>query len=490
MAYGRRWRRLRVVVPLALLVMILMRLVWMQLRSYPVVPDLRASVAVEEAQARYGADCGYDLEAVRGQYAKPEQRTALSLALGWIETPGNTALAWVSCRAGLTDVHQFARFNQWMLAATVIAAALLTRFITSSWTVSLIVAAMLLSRGRLLADLGRVSSDSIVFFCVTAFFSCLGHYIRTGSRITLTAAAAVIIVCSLVERAGLALALVMPVALLLGYLYRGPLLKPVVHRVRSVNKQLREFYRMARARSAQNQGSTPARADDGDVESILGRFTGGLRWLLGMEFPEESHGTVRINYERGSLFRTISVPFLLWAYARGRWLRLVIFWGAVLGIVVALSMIYYGNAVGEQARQLLPEVLRGLDPRLGGNLAIWHEAWSWLSFERVDLHYIVSIGVILLCAVQSPTAGLNGFLECAWLALIALFMFAAVALGLDFVDAMVVHELHASHVREILFAGVGARPFLLWLEPVILTLGVAGVYNLMKVFDTRIAEKT
>jgi hypothetical protein len=31
---------------------------------------------------------------------------------------------------------------------------------------------------------------------------------------------------------------------------------------------------------------------------------------------------------------------------------------------------------------------------------------------------------------------------------------------------------------------------MLWLEPVVLSLGAAGVYNLMKVFDTRVAEKS
>jgi hypothetical protein len=40
-----------------------------------------------------------------------------------------------------------------------------------------------------------------------------------------------------------------------------------------------------------------------------------------------------------------------------------------------------------------------------------------------------------------------------------------------------------------LLAGLTPRPLALWLEPAVLSLGVAGIYNLMKVLDTRIAEK-
>ena len=35
----------------------------------------------------------------------------------------------------------------------------------------------------------------------------------------------------------------------------------------------------------------------------------------------------------------------------------------------------------------------------------------------------------------------------------------------------------------------GIRSWMNWIEPLVLTMGVAGIYNLMKVLDTRIAGK-
>src|SRR5205085_2619844 len=100
-------------------------------------------------------------------------------AYDWLASPGYVGLAYTACHSDLTEERHWIKLNQWILAATVLMATLMARFITSSWTIALTVAAMLMSRGRLLADIGSVSTDYPVMLLVTTWLACCAHYLRT-----------------------------------------------------------------------------------------------------------------------------------------------------------------------------------------------------------------------------------------------------------------------------------------------------------------------
>lgn len=458
MKSGRGWRRVRIAVPMILLSMILARLVWMQLRSYPAWTSPRAVISNEAWLDGDSAACGArrsPLNAPRPAEAGlgPLERAYVSLS-----SPGYAALSLLSCQLDLPEGRVAAKVNQWLFVATVLMATLMTRFLTSSWTISLITAAMLLSRGRLLAEIGTASVDFPVMLGVTTWLACMAHFLRTGAALSLALAAVASLAGAAFDRSLIVLPLVVPAFLLVGFLYRRQLARPVIRRLRGMNRRRREFY----AKS----GRLPETAD----ASVLRQFSGTLRWMLGMEFaPQSPPGAPRLSYERGSLFRTIDVPFLLWIYWRKRWLRVTIGWLAVF----ALALLVFSTLPG--ADWVVP---KGLGEALLQPLA-----------ERSDLHFATSLAIVLVSALQSPAAGLPSFLEGMWLALIALVaVFVSAALA-DAGDQLLLAKLSAQGIQDGLLTGLMPRASGLWLEPIVLSLGVAGIYNLMKVLDTRIAEK-
>ncbi len=458
MQAGRRWRRIRIAIPVILLSMILARLVWMQLRSYPSATSPRAVISNEARLSEDDSACRAKRSTLnglrlQGATAGPVERAYLALS-----SPGYAVIGLLGCNLDQPSEKVTVKLNQWLFVATVLMATLMTRFLTSSWTISLITAAMLLSRGRLLAEIGTASVDFPLMFCVTTWLAAVSHFIRTGAALSLAGAVIASLIAASFDRSMIALTLVVPVFLMVGILYRRQLARPVIRRLRGMNRKRREVY-------AKAGGMHVAEAP-----SVFGRFTGTVRWMLGMEFPPLELPTgPRLSYERGSLFRTIDVPFLLWIYWRKRWLRATIGWLAVF----VLALLIFSTLPG--ADWAIPEAFaKALTQPLQG---------------RVDLHFATSLAIIVVSAAQSPAAGLPSFLEGMWLALLALVLVLAASVMADAGDRLMLARLLSSGLRDPLLMALPPRAGGLWLEPVILSLGVAGIYNLMKVLDTRIAEK-
>jgi hypothetical protein len=471
--------------------MILMRLIWLQLRSYPVDVDARTgpslvllAEATGERCALVHGDKGVASEVpVRRLEAPGAEATER-----WLASPALAALAGWLCDLGQLDEHQIVRFNQWTFVSTVLMATLMTRFIASSWTVALIVCAMLLSRGRLLAEIGHVSIDPLATLWLTSWLAACAHFLRTGATPSLLAAMACVLGGALIDRSLLALGLAMPLLLMGGYAWRRRLARPVIQRARGASR--RRAAAAALDASAPDVGAWPG----DEPKGVIGRLGRMLRFMLGMEFPTALAGraVARPTYARGGLFRTIDVPFMLWVYSRRRWLRLSVAWLAVTLVAATVSVVlapFLAGALGDGAggggglgevAAFLRDAWRGLEHWDG-----WRLAWEDPAWQRVDLHLGLSVGVVLLCAVQSPAAGLSSFLECSWLALLGCILVVLAARTLDGVDAGLVSALAPRTGFPL-----GLRTAVAWCEPVLLSLGAAGVYNLLKVLDTRVAEKT
>lgn len=463
-----RSRRVRIALPLILMVMILMRLVWMQLRTYPVVPELRALVSL--ALLESSDSCSYDRSLPR-----PTEDSAGTAARAWTLSPGYVGLGYLGCFADWLDDREFVRINQWLLVLTVFLCALLARFVTSSWTLALIVGAMLMSRGRMLADISRVSIDFVAMVVVTAWMCAQAHFVRTGAVASLAFAVFLALFGAAVDRSLLVLAMSTPMALGFGFLGRRKLARPVLRRLRGTRRRLEEL------------ASTPkARRVDESTTSV-GRFVVSVRWLLGMEFAPQEPVDVRMGGVRGALFRTLNVPFLLWVYARRRWLRLSAGWAMAGVSAAALVLLTYVLETDGDPTAPLWQAFQATPGFVAEILPTWH---LYLA-QRFDLHLTASLLVVFVCAMQSPAAGLAGFLETSWLVLTSGLALLVWALFMDGLDLAMVSQARGPGpgVFGLQFP-LGLRDVALWFEPTILTLGAAGIYNLMKVFDTRIAQKT
>lgn len=426
----------------------------MQLRDYPPAADGRAKATWQALERRL--DCRLERPDGAGVAwdARPPKATALP-------SPGLAAAWSLGCNGGMLDEGLLIKINQWAFAATVLLAVMMTRFATSSWTVSLIVGAMLLSRGRLLADLGRLGVDGFTMLTTTAWLSASAHFLRTGARITAAIAAASVGVGALVDPSLVGLAVAVPALLALGFLWRRRLAKPVIQRLRGTRRR-----QMALQDAATPSGST-IWPHGGEV--VFPRVTSALRGLFG-QYPALPAAGPRA-YERGSLFRTIDVPFLLWAYTRRRWLRLAAGWTlvAVIGLGAALGAAAWLSGTGW--------VDGAAASPAGGLFDVWRTRWSVMQLDRFDLHLATSLAIVVVCALQSPAAGLPGFLELSWLTLVGLCgVLLAAALG-DRFDAALAYDALPT-----------VRAVISWFEPAVLSLGVAGLYNLMRVLDTRFSS--
>ncbi len=491
MAYGRGLSRWRVVIPVALLGMIFMRLIWMQLRTYPFAEDSRAIMALEFLHDRLDERCRYvhyfpeggataqtpgsGINAVR----KAESRQGLTRA--WLTSVGYSVEGLFLCRQDWLEDRPVARLNQWVFSVTVLLAALMTRFVTSNWTVALAVGAMLLSRGRLLADLGAISTDGVMALLVTGWLAAGAHFLRTGATASLVGMGLSVAVLSFYDRSMAVLCLPPVFLLAIGYLWRRRLARPVIQRFRGAReRQMRLASRSAVAL---------------ETEGPVARFASTVRWMAGIEFPPVRDAAAPTDYARGGIFRTIQTPFLLWVYSRRRWAKLAAFWllGFALLLLFGIGLFGWvagpvgargGGATDAEAARLFAAAFRH------GLGRAWYAAWASGVTGRFDLHLWTSLAVMVVCALQSPAAGLAGFLELTWLTAMAFLVTLLAALGADALDSALVLTLGKEHLASALMLDMTPRPVVAWFEPALLSLGAAGVYNLMKVLDTRFADKT
>ena len=496
--------RLRLAVPIGLLVMILMRLVWMQLRSYPPQVDTRALMSLEtllnlpiagtcdSARSSYRQGLAPLQAGLAAQAAaepgikvpRPPGANLANLAAArtYLASPGYVGLTYFACKYDLLEDRWAIKMNQWLLALTVLCVALMTRMVTSSWTVALASATVVFSRGRLLADIGLLAPDYMAMFWLSAGLMAGTHVLKTGARASLLAMALAFFAAALFERTLLVLFLVMPMLLGLGALARGVLTRSVIHHLRGSNRRLRA---LRRSKDMVVGGGEVAVEDQGAPGGgIFVRFTHSISYALGLDFPVHAVASWRLNYERGSLFRTISLPFLVWAYWQRRWLRLSLAWlgAAVLAVVLLMAL------------QRLLGGPQGLQPLLAKDLytsAAVSPFGPWLLalLRQLDMHLAVSLGLLLCCAVQAPTWGLPSFFEWSWLLLLALCLLMWSAFVADSIDFQLVSSLVGHGVNEPALLHLLPRRLVLWLEPVVLSCGVACVYNLMKVLDSRVAGR-
>ncbi len=158
---------------LAFLFLILMRLVWMDMRSYVIVyaPENHRSV--------------YDSSFCHKDHWTQESPSRATARPSWGSSLLYRNLLKQSCRNGIFSEGSFIRYNQGLLVISILACMVLARITTRSWVLALIVGLALLSRGRLIASSGQISGDHLIMFGISMWAMFVGHWIRSGSRIIL-----------------------------------------------------------------------------------------------------------------------------------------------------------------------------------------------------------------------------------------------------------------------------------------------------------------
>lgn len=485
----QRWQWLRVSLALLLLAMILMRLVWMQMRSYRshVDPKAYLSLMFYEELAPVGnvnlgqLPAGLKLE--KSDNPPP---------LGWYGSPFFRILHTLVGKGDNFNERFFIRNNQSLLMFLVFSSMMMVRFITSSWSCALIVGAVLMSRGKLLTAVGEISHDIPVTTLIAAYFAALAHTVRTASPVSLGAAVILLVVGVSLDGSLVGLALGMPLMLAGGFIIHLSPARLWVRRMRRLKKYFVPAVLVKKLRPLE-VASRP-----------IFRWSFEVRDMIGVApRSRPPHRDQRVNLSGGGLLQTLRVPYLLWCFAQKRWLAVTLVWlfAAVTGMVLLVGIkMSLGSpepvhwlAEGWLFDHVLatPWMLKGASYDLapfvqhqgtGSGFWLWVGYWLQIQAESFDFHLVASLVILGLCLTQSPSAGFPGFLELCWMVVFGgLGLFAVAFLG-DVFDEVSLQRLRLIWPETATLTWKARMP-LDWLEPVILSLGIAGIYNLLRAMD-------
>ena len=415
--YGRK--RLSIFFACILLSMILSRLVWMQLRTYQMVPSFGVFSAFSYVSNDFQKNCRNNPKIA--ELFKPMREEAQfidSKLLRWFMQPSFIIASKEICAK--PDPIQFIVHMHWIcLALIVLLGIFLARFLSSSWCLAIFVGATLMSRGALLALIGSYSEALPLTLLITLWFTCCIHYIRTLSNISLLTALVTTVLGSLITGSFIGLGLAFPC-----FLY------------------------------------------------VLKNKTGHIQVSQAVSQPK-----------KGSLARMFSplrIGFRLWAGNTPRLRKqLKFFWLVLTASLITVQASY-------KSYQLL------FDSKQGGNLfeilsiPTFRTFWSFLSnwlfagLQTLDLHSLFSIAIISMWAFSSYLGKMHVYTkEAIVLFMVCFTIISGTTLLTGYLDFMILEGSGLSS-RAFSLSLMHPTPFLVWLEPIILTLGIIGLYHMLK----------
>ncbi|MBF0440610.1 MAG: hypothetical protein HQK54_01775 [Oligoflexales bacterium] len=456
--------------------MILTRLIWINLRSYPVIVDLRSLVSFEQIDNSERLSCKIpaSILSIWHNYTpiKPPFKEGGDFKFAWLESPGFRYFCILGCRNGQLNPDVLIRKNQWILITTILFTVLMARMMTSSWIIALIVGASLLSRGRLIAAIGQLSIQNLFMFLMTVWMTFSIHFFKTASKVTFIFSYGVMILLGFYDISAWFLSLIIPFCIVFTYIFKKNIILPTL-------MQLRYEQKLKRAYS--KSGEIPS-LGKGNIQRQFGMK---LRELLKIGLTRNlSIPNLNERYEAGGLLRPIRIPFSLWLYHRKRWTKLLmasfvlsIFY---LGIIIAwIAASYQGG---------LKDVFAGLSFKFLFS-PNWITEWFALWRGPVDTDIILSLLIIVLCAVQSPSSGLTSFWEFAWFILLSIVFMTIGAFVMDIIDASYYMKQSTFYTNSYFLIHWGRSSLIfLWMEPVILSAGILGLFNLFKAVDSRLLK--
>lgn len=446
----RWWSTAKWLILLTLVTMVFIRLVWMNLRVYNIQPDPRALTTLVDIQ-KTGTACSPDnalLSAGKLQFVGERVSEGLS---SWQNSILYRQYMALSCKNGFFSSQTYMRNNQTLLLLIIFICILIVRLFCRSWQFVFIVAAVLLSRGRLMSVNEHLSGINLMMFFCSLWALCLFHFLRSGSLLSFVLS--LVVICLLVELEPVSFALffVLPILMFLGYSARFRVISAAISRVR---------FDRSRARRLLGQ----------EVSDFDERFSGRRRLYHGIRSlitGQSGAKTDSIEKTQGDIFfrvrllKPLKVPFSLWAYHRHRWL---IFALVQLGVaLISLAVIFW--------------YMSDHSWYLSRNNLILSE-WLMSVVGRFDLD--ITVGLFLLVFVLSikPAEGLLSFWEAAWFFSVSYVFLLIFAFVWDRLNEIVFYDNEV-----LLWRG---PQVVLWFEPVFLTVTLLSLYHTVIVIDRRV----
>ena len=438
------------IVLLTLLLMILMRLVWMDLREFSTIlhPSL---IDLLRSEDLLGQSCRIDWQ---------DQQLAVatwpSSSYGWQSSPIFRTYLSLACNHGRFSVEAMVRLNQGCLIVTIFLCVLLCRVFCRSWVMTLMVAAILLSRGRLIAMSGDLSATSMSMAVTTLWVVSLGHWLRTSSKYSYVFGWLTLLLLIHLQPAFWPASFAIALTLALGMGLRKYSIRPLLEQLR--HEQLRE--RRLLKHVQKHYDREPRRRSYVDSQMMM-----TLMRLIGWVRPYEwEYRPIAQRMQSGRLLQPLDIPFVLWAYHRNRWRRLLAF-SVVIAIVLSVIGIY--NPLGHT----LTEIDHAW---VASDQALW---WTRY-FRAFDIDLIGSLLLIWVAMSRNASEGLLSFWEASW---VLVFILLLATFGFWSWDTVLAPSLIGSLQRP-----TGPATVIYCLEPTLMTLGFSGVYNLLRLADRKV----
>lgn len=476
MIYRKLLAHWRIILPLTLLVMILLRLVWIQIRQYQVQiePTSAYALVIDDVIEKHCAESNH-LES-RKMVARPGERACLYLNapedLQHLLTRNNGMASLLSVVfSNNISLANLLKMNQWLLIGNAFLAALLARFLSGSWIVALISSTVILSRGSLVADVAIISMDRYLVFFTTFWFALLIHHLKTGSKVSQYGLVITSLFLTYLDLAFLGLFWIPVVAILLGFMGR----KSCLQLIRKVWGQHRsQLHKIPHYIDKEI-------ADDG-LRKGLHTAMSTVRFMLGMEISSASNSakpTLLFSFVPGSLFRPLKAPPFLWFFRGRRWFHYLI-QASIIATLASLMMVF-----------VTKEHFTFLDWKLIFShwdelITLWSQQWDYMVgneySRRFDVHLMGCMVIVWICALPRFYNPEDGFFEAVWLLIASLAVIGISSFLVDIVDIGQLQKLSVTD-KSLYYELYKPQSAIKWLEVVLLTFGTIGVYHMIRALD-------
>ncbi|MEZ4741762.1 MAG: hypothetical protein R3B45_04840 [Bdellovibrionota bacterium] len=390
--------------------------------------------------------------------------------LAWLVSPGTSLSYALFCENGHYSSDKNMAWGYYVMLLTLLLLVLCARFLTGSWVISLFVGCFVITREELIARFAILDADPILMMAFSLWFASTVHFLKTGAVVSFLVSACAILLGVAFDYAFGGFVLGLPIFVLVGFFFRQQQAKAIRIRLKS-KKSLKDPHSKLLRSGIQE-------------EKAGKRFFATLKWMLGRGVPATPQVDLRRNIERGSLFRAINVPFGYWIYRKSRWKKLLFANAVVVFIVILFALGLFHFSAWRFSDGKVPNFFSMTFDIVDLK---WMSFWFFELIEPFDIFYIISLAVILVCAMQSPADGLLSFFESIWLLIISAVLTLSISFVFDMIDYYLLNRYNS--LPLVSSVQLLSRNFFLWIEPVVLMLGISGGYNLIKVADSRLGYR-
>lgn len=418
---------------LTLLILILIRLVWVQLRTFQVFPEPSMTATARLMDAVHSNRCAQViLKSTRGLGEMgalpqpgvwPRSPSAL-ISPDWV---GNRLLLRSLCVEGVFDSNLMMRLNETFFLLSALMIGFLSRIVTGRWLVGLIAVVSLVSRGRVLGELGVIGVTYLLMLCFSCWALCILWFHMTRARVVLLVGCGVISVAAAVDWRFAGLHMIFPVSIFL------------------------TFLASIRRSQAIDASAMPPTVTDVPPSAELP--------LVGMLTPLPFAKLERIARNRQRTCADIGLYGFF----------------AILGLG-AIYQIWQVSCVGYAGCSL--EALR-----VSGRISLfafgdWRQS-LWLLFQEWDLHLIWSMVGLLFLGVAGKRALGSRYIEGALTVLIGCLVIGGMRLWYFPLELSLTRAAEMHRLQHVL----------IWGEPVVLSFAIIAIYRIIELLNIWLRPK-